>query len=104
MLLTKPVPGELLVLYLAMGEESISTVLVREDEGMQKPVYIVSKVLHGPESSYSEIEKAAFAVMITTRKLRPSFLSHQVKVRTHFPFQKTLGRPDFSGQMVKRAV
>lgn len=64
----------------------------------------MSKVLHGPENRYLEIEKTVFAVIKTSRKLRPYFLSHRIKIRTHFPFQKTLRRPDLSGRMVKWAV
>ncbi|XP_057785427.1 uncharacterized protein LOC131002954 [Salvia miltiorrhiza] len=42
--------------------------------------------------------------MVTARKLRPYFLSHQVVVRTALPFRQVLGRPDLSGRMVKWAV
>ncbi|XP_057811635.1 uncharacterized protein LOC131025866 [Salvia miltiorrhiza] len=89
--LTKPVPGETLYLYIAKGSH-------------QKPIYFVSRIIQGPELNYTEIEKAALAVMVTARKLRPYFLSHRVVVRTALPFRQVLGRPDLSGRMVKWAV
>ncbi|XP_057775283.1 uncharacterized protein LOC130994259 [Salvia miltiorrhiza] len=102
--LTKPVPGETLYLYIAVGEESVSSVLIREEGSHQRPIYFVSRLIQGLELNYSEIEKAALAVMVTARKLRPYFLSHQVVVRTALPFRQVLGRPDLSGRKVKWAV
>ncbi|XP_057780050.1 uncharacterized protein LOC130998653 [Salvia miltiorrhiza] len=102
--LIKPVPGEILYLYIAVGEDAISSVLIREEGSHQKPIYFVSRIIQGPELNYTEIEKAALAVMVTARKLRPYFLSHRVVVRTALPFRQVLGRPDLSGRMVKWAV
>ncbi|GAU10535.1 hypothetical protein TSUD_420870, partial [Trifolium subterraneum] len=47
--LTRPVEGEKLYLYLAVAAEAISAVLIRETEQGQKPVYFVSRALQGPE-------------------------------------------------------
>ncbi|KAL0439169.1 UNVERIFIED_CONTAM: hypothetical protein Slati_2399900 [Sesamum latifolium] len=55
-LLTKPTPGKLLYLYLAVGQQAIISVLIKEEEEHQKPIYYVSKVLHGAEQRYPEIE------------------------------------------------
>jgi hypothetical protein len=46
-LLSQTVPSEVLHLYLAVSPTAISAALIREDEGIQKPVYFVSKSLHG---------------------------------------------------------
>ncbi|XP_057785571.1 uncharacterized protein LOC131003111 [Salvia miltiorrhiza] len=100
----EPVPGETLYLYIAVGEDAISSVLIREEGSHQRPIYFVSRIIQGPEQNYTEIEKAALAVMVTARKLRPYFLSHRVVVRTSLPFKQVLGRPDLSGRMVKWAV
>ncbi|CAA0839166.1 Unknown protein, partial [Striga hermonthica] len=103
-LLTKPDPTDVLILYLSVGEVAISSVLLKEDGGGQQPIYYVSKLLQGAEMKYAEVEKAALALIITARKLRPYFLSHGVVVRTNFPLNETLGRPSASGRMVKWAV
>lgn len=100
----KPKPGECLFLYLAVGEESISTVLVREEKEQQYPIYFMGKILQGAELNYTAMERAALSVMVTARKLRPYFLSHKIKVRMVLPFRQTLGQPDLSGRMVKWAI
>ncbi|XP_057811780.1 uncharacterized protein LOC131026016 [Salvia miltiorrhiza] len=102
--LTKPSPGEPLYLYISVGVESLSSVLVREENRQQKPIYFVSKVIQGAELRYTEVEKTAYTIMITARKLRPYFLSHKVIVRTIIPFKQILGRPDLVGKMVKWAI
>ncbi|GJT60432.1 reverse transcriptase domain-containing protein [Tanacetum coccineum] len=43
-----PIPGETLTLYLAASHETVSSVLVAEREGIQRPIYFVSKALQGP--------------------------------------------------------
>ncbi|KAK3032980.1 hypothetical protein RJ639_035808 [Escallonia herrerae] len=63
-LLSKPLVGEELFLYLAIAELAINTVLVREQDGKQLPIYYVSKVLQGAELQYPDAEKLAFALLI----------------------------------------
>ncbi|XP_038982200.1 uncharacterized protein LOC120110682 [Phoenix dactylifera] len=48
-LLTKPQQGELLYLYLAVFPVVVSSVLVREEDKLQKPVYYTSRVLRDAE-------------------------------------------------------
>ncbi|XP_077226373.1 uncharacterized protein LOC143862930 [Tasmannia lanceolata] len=44
LLLTKPEPGEELLLYLSVNPMALAAVLVREEHSQQKPVYYVSKI------------------------------------------------------------
>ncbi|XP_012833163.1 PREDICTED: uncharacterized protein LOC105954039 [Erythranthe guttata] len=103
-LLVKPETGEKLYVYMAAGEQAISTVLLSERNGAQYPIYYVSRMLKGAEKRYSEIEKMGLALVTAARKLRPYFLSHSIVVRTNFPLKATLGKIDVSGRMVKWAV
>ncbi|GFP85717.1 pol polyprotein [Phtheirospermum japonicum] len=103
-LLTKPMPGEDLVLYISVGEVVVSSVLIREEMGVQKPIYYVSRMLRGAELKYIELDKGGFAFICTARKLRPYFLSHKVKVRTNLALKQVLGNPNVSGRLVKWAV
>ncbi|CAA0811514.1 Unknown protein, partial [Striga hermonthica] len=103
-LLSKLEPGDELVLYLSVGRVAISSVLLKEDDRQQRPVYYTSRLLQGAETRYSDIEKVALALIITIRKLRPYFLNHKVVVRTNMPLGDTLGRPNVSGRLTKRAV
>ncbi|KAL0401836.1 UNVERIFIED_CONTAM: polyprotein [Sesamum latifolium] len=103
-LLVKPCPGDTLYLYLSTTPQAVSSVLVREEEGKQMPIYYVSKVLNGAEGRYAPIKKIALALVVTARKLRPYFLTHPVGVKTNMPLKKTLGKPDTSGRLIKWAV
>ncbi|KAK3013371.1 hypothetical protein RJ639_009536 [Escallonia herrerae] len=89
-LLTKPVTGEDLFLYLSISEVAVSTVLIREEEGKQRPVYYISKVLQDVGTRYPRIDKVALALVISVRKLRPYFQSHTVVVLIDQPLGKVL--------------
>ncbi|KAL5579076.1 hypothetical protein UlMin_011518 [Ulmus minor] len=49
-LLSKPVQGEVLSLYLAVSEAAVSSALVREEQGTELPVFYISKALIDPET------------------------------------------------------
>ncbi|KAK2999377.1 hypothetical protein RJ639_024372 [Escallonia herrerae] len=103
-LLTKPVTGEDLFLYLSISEVAVSTVLIREEEGKQRPVYYISKVLQDVETRYPRIDKVALALVTSARKLRPYFQSHTIVVLTDQPLGKVLQNPDASGRLVNWSV
>ncbi|KAL0373261.1 UNVERIFIED_CONTAM: Gag-Pol polyprotein [Sesamum radiatum] len=103
-LTANPKQEKMLFLYLAVSDEAVSSVLVREQEKTQSPVYYVSKILQGAEKRYAQIEKLALALVITTRKLRPYFQSHKIIVLTNHPLGHIMNRPDASGRLVKWAV
>ena len=87
-----------------MTEHAVSSVLVQESKGDQKPVYFVSKVLHGAEVRYPTIEKAALAIVVSARRLRHYFQNHRVKVMTDLSIRYILQKPDISGRLVKWAI
>ena len=103
-ILTQPVAGEPLFLYLAVANEAVSACLIREDQGKQLPVYYVSHVLRGPEVRYSTTEKIAYSLLLTSRKLRPYFQSHDIQVLTNYPLRAVLRKPDLSGRMAKWVI
>ncbi|KAJ1685137.1 hypothetical protein LUZ63_016527 [Rhynchospora breviuscula] len=82
-IISRPVSGEVLYLYVAASDTAVSAVLMRIEEGKQKPVYFVSRVLRDAEVRYPPVEKAAFAVMTASRKLRPYFQTHPIKVTAY---------------------
>ncbi|KAK3026574.1 hypothetical protein RJ639_041160 [Escallonia herrerae] len=103
-LLTKPVTGEDLFLYLSISEVAVSTVLIREEEGKQRPVYYISKVLQDVETRYPRIDKVALALVTSAKKLRPYFQSHTIVVLTDQPLGKVLQNPDALGRLVNWSV
>ncbi|GAV72761.1 rve domain-containing protein/RVT_3 domain-containing protein [Cephalotus follicularis] len=103
-LISKHKDGEDLYLYLAATSGAVSAVLVREEEKVQRPVYYVSKALNDAEGRYPEVEKYAYALIISARKLRPYFQAHKIKVLTDKPLKQVLAKPDTSGRLVKWSV
>jgi hypothetical protein len=89
-LLSRPTEGEILYLYLAVSPSAVSSALVKEDAGIQKPVYFTSKALHGAEERYPRIKKLAFALVISAKRLRPYFQAHDIRVLTKYPMKKVL--------------
>ena len=55
-LLSTTIPKEELFLYLAVSSSVVSSTLVREEHGIQYPVYYTSSVLQGAEGQYPRLE------------------------------------------------
>ncbi|GKF45741.1 reverse transcriptase domain-containing protein, partial [Tanacetum coccineum] len=69
-MLTAPVQGEVLMMYLTALIESISVALLAKREEEQVPIYFVSRVLQGDELNYPGIEKLILALVHAARRLR----------------------------------
>ncbi|XP_016185798.1 uncharacterized protein LOC107627482 [Arachis ipaensis] len=102
--LGKPKAGEPLYLYLAITEGALAAVLVREEGKAQQPIYFVSRALQGAELRYSKLEKLALALLVSSRRLRQYFQSHQVVVRTDQGIRQVLQKPDLAGRMMTWAI
>jgi len=94
--LSRSTEDEILYLYLAVSPSAVSSALVREDSGIQKPVYFSSRTLHGVDERYHRIEKLSFALIISARRLMPYFQTHAIRVLTKYPMKKILQKPDLS--------
>ncbi|XP_075479303.1 uncharacterized protein LOC142520186 [Primulina tabacum] len=95
--------GEI-IFYLSTTEYAVSSVLIREEDSGQKPVYYVSHALRGAELRYSEVEKIALALVMTVQKLKPFFLSRPIVVLTNSPLGRIMTHPEISGRMIKWTV
>ncbi|XP_074324068.1 uncharacterized protein LOC141660988 [Apium graveolens] len=103
-MLSNPKAGETLVLYLAVSDFTVSAILVREEDGIQLPVYYVSKRLADAETRYTSLEKLAYALILASRKLRPYFQAHKIEVRISYPLRQVMHKPESSGQILKWTV
>ncbi|XP_074351895.1 uncharacterized protein LOC141691046 [Apium graveolens] len=103
-ILSNPKEGETLVLYLVVSDFAVSAVLVREEDGIQLPVYYVRKRLDDAETRYMSLEKLAYALILAFRKLRPYFQAHRVEVRTSYPLRQVMHKPESSGRILKWTV
>lgn len=59
-----------LILYLVVSKKESILILFQDNEGDEKLVYFINKVLKGGEIHYQKIEQLALAVVVTARKLR----------------------------------
>ncbi|KAL0383072.1 UNVERIFIED_CONTAM: hypothetical protein Scaly_0594500 [Sesamum calycinum] len=66
--------------------------------------FYVSGMLQGVEKNYLLIEKYALALIVTIRKLRPVFQSHEIILLTDQPLKQDLMRLDASGMLVKWVI
>ncbi|KAF8100246.1 hypothetical protein N665_0228s0001 [Sinapis alba] len=103
-ILAKPEDRETLYLYIFVSTSAVSSVLVREDRGEQRPIFYTSKIFDDAETRYSPLEKLALAVVVASRKLRPYFQSHTIHVLTNHPLRLILHSPSQSARMAKWAV
>ena len=75
-------PDEVLFAYIVVVSYAVSLVLIRVDNGVQRPVYYVSKSLHEAEVRYLLQEKAILVVVLGTHKLPHYFQAHTMVVLT----------------------
>ena len=80
--MSSPMVDEVLFAYIAVALYAISLVLIRVDNGMQQPVYYVSKSLNEAVVRYLPLEKAILAVVHAIRKLPYYFQVRTVVVLT----------------------
>ena len=99
--MSSPVVDEVLFSYLAVASHAISLVLIRVDDGVQRPVYYVSKSLNEAEVRYLPLEKAILAVVHATRKLPHYFQAHTVVVLTQLSLKSVLRSADYTGRVAK---
>ena len=89
-LLSPSKPGEELSLYLALSPTAVSSALIRKEDHIQLLIYYTSRALRGPEGRYPPMEKLAFTLITTARKLRPYFQVHTIVVQTDKPLRKAM--------------
>ena len=100
-IMSSPVVDEVLFAYLAVALYAISLVLIQVDNGIQRPVYYVSKSLNKAKVHYLPLEKAILAVVHATRKLPHYFQAHTVVVLTQLPLKSVLRSADYTGRIAK---
>ena len=66
-ILSRPEKEEVLYAYLVITNYVVSLVLVRNKDGVQRPVYYVSMSLQKAETRYLPLEKVVLAIVHATR-------------------------------------
>ena len=94
-MLTTPEPEVDLFIYLSVSDHAMSTMLLR-DQGVQQPMYYISKTLVDAKTRYLPLEKLVLALVHDIRKLPHYFQAHTIYVLTKYPLQLLLKRSDFT--------
>ncbi|CAL2253630.1 unnamed protein product [Prunus armeniaca] len=106
-LLSKPLPGEVLLLYLSVSSTAVSSVLIRKPEKAELLIFYVSKALHNVELRYPSLEQLALALVVSARQLRPYFQAHEITVLTNQPLRSSQNLPkaiaDFISELTPSA-
>ena len=80
-MLTALDPEDDLFMYLSVSNHAISAVLLR-DQGVQHPIYYISKTLVDVKTRYLPLKKLVLALIHTMRKLPHYFQAHTIYVLT----------------------
>ena len=99
--MSSPEPDEVFFTYIVVASYAVSLVLIRVDNGIQRPVYYLSKSLHKAKVRYLPMEKAILAVVLGTRKLPHYFQAHTFVVLTQLPLKTILRSADYTGRIAK---
>jgi hypothetical protein len=108
--LTAPLLGENLLLYIAATIHIVSSAIIvertKEDHafGVQRPVYFISEVLSESKVRHLVVQKLLYAILITSRKLRHYFNEYKITVIMDFPLAHILHNQDAMGHISKWAV
>jgi ribonuclease HI len=75
----------------------------KEEEGKfkQLPVYFASEALSGSKLFYSKLEKIAYAVVMSARKLRHYFEGHIIRVIRNQPLNDLFANKEASTRIIK---
>jgi hypothetical protein len=108
--LTAPLPGEDLLLYIAGTTHVISSSIVveRSEEGhtfgVQRPMYFVSEVLFESKVRYPAVQKLLYAILITSGKLHHYFDEYKITLITDFLLADILHNQEATRRISKWVV
>lgn len=83
-----------------MSPKAVAAVLIKEEHGMQKPIYYISHALKDAETCYPDVEKFMYALVIVARKLCPYFQRRTITVLIDKPLRRILHKPELLGRLV----
>ncbi|XP_074336456.1 uncharacterized protein LOC141673602 [Apium graveolens] len=93
-----------LKVYISASDGSVASILVKDVEGHESPVYYVSHTLKDAETRYPHVEKLVYALVIASRKLRHYFQGRLIKVMTDQPLKRIMHKSDMTGRLAAWTV
>ena len=95
-ILHKPDTHQLLLVYITATDHTVNAALVQDVGGNQHPVYFVSRTLQDPKTRYQIVEKLVLSLVHAAYRLRLYFQNHNIIVKTDYPIQNILRKPDLA--------
>ncbi|GJX55188.1 reverse transcriptase domain-containing protein [Tanacetum coccineum] len=83
-MLVAPMEKEDLIVYLATAKETVSAVLMTEQEAKQMLIYFVSRALRGSEVNYTSMEKLVLALVHASKRLKRPRVSVKGQILADF--------------------
>ena len=72
-------------MYIAASDKTLGSMLAQEDEnGVERPIYYLSRVLNDAETRYREVEKLCLCIYLSCTKLKQYIKPVDVYVSSHF--------------------
>ena len=88
-IITSPVKGKPLKLYISASKYTIGSMLCQEDEnGIERAIYYLSRVLNDAETRYCAIEKLCLCLYFSCTKLKHYIRPFDVIVISHYDIIK----------------
>lgn len=93
-------------LYTSVSDVTLGSMLAQEDEnGVERTIYYLSRVLNDPETRYSMIEKLCLYLYLSCTKLKHYIKTVDVYVLSHFDILKhVLSKPILHSRVGKWAL
>ena len=83
----------------------MGALLAQDQEGVEKPVYYISRLMKGPELRYSTAENVYLSLAFVVSNFNHYLLEHRVQLMTKSnPMKYLFTRPQLSGRMEQWAI
>jgi hypothetical protein len=102
LVLSLPIEGRLLIMYLTVLDESMSFVLGQKDESGKNEyaIYYLSKKFTDCETQYSMLEKTCYALASATKRLRQYMFNHTTWLISKMdPIKYIFEKPALTGRI-----
>lgn len=101
--LTPPKPGFPLKLYISASDDTIGSMLCQEyDDGIERVIYYLSRILNDAETRYTFIEKLCLSLHLACTKLKYYMKPFEVQVVSQYNFFKhMLSKPRLHSRIGK---
>ncbi|KAL5556767.1 hypothetical protein UlMin_039003 [Ulmus minor] len=65
-------------MYIAATENSLRALIAQEKDGIERPIYYLSRLVRGAECNYSPVEKQCLVLVYVAQRLHHYMLAHKI--------------------------